>query len=112
MPKGSSWVLVNMYKHAQKNSGASQSSGGANVHRRGPKCQTWPRQSNRSCLPPWKGGEGHPFLKYMPKGSSWVVVNMYTHASKKSGESKSSGVEEQTSIEEVQSAKPGPGSQI
>ena len=37
MPKGSSWVLVNMYKHAQKNSGASKSSGGANVHRREPK---------------------------------------------------------------------------
>ena len=47
----------------------------------------------------------------MPKGFSWVLVNMYKHAQKNSGTSKSSG-EEQTSIEEGQSAKPGPGSQI
>src|SRR6056300_1131890 len=90
MPKGSSWVLVNMYKHAAKNSCTSKSSGGANVHRRGPKCQTWPRQPNWSCLPPCKGGEGHPFLQYMPKGSSWVLGNMYKHAAKNSGASKSS----------------------
>ena len=92
MSKGSSWIiLVNMYKHAAKTSGASKSSGGANVQRRGPKCQTWPRQPNRSCLPPWKGGEGHPFLQYMPKGSSWDLGNMYKHAAKHSGASKSSG---------------------
>src|SRR5210317_812134 len=47
----------------------------------------------------------------MPKGSSWVLSNMCKHAAKNSGAPKSS-VEEQTSIEEVQSAKPGPGSQI
>src|SRR6056300_1685469 len=98
-----------MYKLAAKHLCTAKSAGGANVHRRGPKCQTWPRQPNQSCLPLWKGGEGHPFLQYMPKGSSWILINMYKHAAKNSGASKSSGVEEQTSIEEVQSAKPGPG---
>jgi len=47
----------------------------------------------------------------MAKGSPWVLVNMYKHAAKNASPSKCSGGE-QTSIEEGQTAKLGPDSQI
>src|SRR5210317_539904 len=110
MPKGSSWVPNAMLQQAEKNSPAPKHTGGVNIIRRGPKCQIWPRQPNRSSLPPWKGGEGHPFLQYMPKGSSWVPNAMLQQAEKNSPPPKHTGGV--TSFEVAQSAKSGPGSQI
>src|SRR6056300_1640210 len=91
MPKGSSWVPNAMLQQAEKNSPPPKHTGRVNVIRRGPKCQIWPRQPNRSSLPPWKGGEGHPYLQYMPNGSSWVPNAMLQQAENNSPAPKHTG---------------------
>ena len=73
MPKGSPWGPNTMLQCAEKNWVAPQYTGGANVIQRGPECQTWPRQPNRSRLSPARGGKGHPFLQHMSKGSLWIL---------------------------------------
>src|SRR6056300_340670 len=74
--------------------------------------QTWPRHPNPNPLPPCEARKSHPFLQYMPKGSSWVPNAMVQQTEKNSAAQQTSHTSKHSPKRAKVPSKPGPGTQI